>query len=393
MRTHRWGLFVYPWDFNPETIDGQVEALAQLGISRLVCAVLYHDGRQFSPTGPTHIRWVDGGVSYVPARDDRYPPGLTPQTSRDHELVAKLLDRAATYDLTVEAWTVALHRDDLLRRPYDGGGLVENVFGEVHPIQLCPSSTPARRYLHAHLADVARAGFTETTLEGCHFPPLAHGYHHESVIHALPQSLTWLLEICFCNSCAQRFARHVDLPRVRSIVRQTLERGLAGRRPTQPLPPTMDELVRLRADAVTELVSEIAAGSRIPVRFVDQATIAGAVFRTGRLGKQPPAQSGWRYGLDYQALSTATDAVVALGYLTRPAELRRHLSEYERQGVSPDRLDVVLRPMPPDSRTLQAFKEKLALVRQLNPRRIDFYNLGFARPLDLKRLKVALEPA
>jgi hypothetical protein len=394
MSDRAWGLFVYPWDFARDEVEGRVALVRSLGIQRLICAVLYHDGRQFSPTGPRRVVWVEGGTSHVPVRGSRYPAGLAPPESGLEPSVAELARAAAAAGLDLEGWTVTLHRDDLLRRPHAGAPLVENAFGEKHPVQLCPSAPQTAEYLAAHLAALAEAGLRAVTLEGCNFPGLLHGYHHESFFPPLTEHESWLAALCFCAYCAERSQDGLDFAAARRQTVAAIEAALqGGERPAQELSRDLQSLVQVRIDAVTELVEVVARDSRLELRFGDQATIAGSVFRTGRAGGQPSALEGWRYGLDYRRLSNAVAAVAVCGYLTDPLELEQQLGSYLELGVRPGGFDVVLRPMPPDTDNAEQLARRVQLAIAAGARQIDFYNLGFARPHDLEILGRVLAEA
>jgi hypothetical protein len=385
----RFGLFAYPWDFDRATLERRLTAVKALGMGRLVIAVLYHDGRQLLPAGPERVVWVEGGRSYVPLTESRYPPGLVPPPAAAEPSLEEIAAAARALALDVEAWTVTLHRDDLVRARSDRLPLVENVFGERHRAHLCPSAEETFVYLHAHLEDIAAAGFDRVVLEGCHFPPLAHGYHHESLLAPLGPLDRWLLSLCFCPSC--------DGEAVRPLVATMLEAKLAGSEPIDPAPvdpdaldPALRALFDARCDAVTSLVARAREGLDLTVRFADQVAVAGELFRTGWPGPRPAALDGPLHGLRYTELAEVCDSVVALGYLSDVDALRVHVAAYLDLGVPPERLGVVLRPMPPDSATVDELGEKLELVRSLGVEQVDFYNLGFARESDLEMLRMAI---
>lgn len=384
-----FGLFAYPWDFDEASLRRRLELVVSLGVGRLVLAALYHDGRQLSPGGPRRIAWVRGGQSYVPVRAERYPDGLAPQPATAALGFAEIAAAARELGLEVEAWTVSLHRDDLVANPDPALPRIANAFGEHQLAWLCPSAPAVGDYLRAHVEDLAEAGADAVVLEGCYYPPLAHGYHHESHFDALGGRTAWLLSLCFCDACRALVAG-IDV----AAVRDEIDRALAGDgnedlTSLAQLEPELRGLALARCDAVTALVARLAVGP-VPIRYADQAVIAGPIFRTGCAGPSPAAFAGWRFGLDYAGLGEHAEAVVALGYLADLAELRGHLDAYEELGVPSGRLDVALRPLTPDSSGAAALADKIRLARAAGARRVDFYNLAFARDADLESLGRAI---
>src|SRR5262249_39056096 len=157
-------------------------------------------------------------------------------------------------------------------------------------------------------------------------------------------------------SCSDRAGSRVDVDAVRSAVASELEEAFAGRSDTSisgafgpaSLSDDLRALAELRADAVCQLVERARTEAGIRVRFVDQATIAGDIFRTGRPGSHPSAFDGWQYGLHYDRLGRIGDGFGILGYLAGAEDLARHLDAYAGLGLDAARIEVVLRTFPPD---------------------------------------------
>ncbi len=386
------GIFAYPWDFDEDSIDRRLARVASIGLRRVVLAVLYHDGHQLLPNGPVRNRWVEGGHSYVPVGVSLYPAGLAPAKSAGELTVGDIVATARRHGLEVEAWTVSLHRDDLVRKNGAELPLVRNVFGEPDPLHLCPSAPLTKSYLTQHLTDVRKAGFRHVNLEGCHFPQLLHGAHHES-FPPLGQRCRWLLSLCFCEYCASA-PTDLDIERLRASVAAELGSWLAGEE-VIPRSMALDELgedlramVARRMQAVTDLVREATSASGVSVRFLDQAAISGHTFRSGQLDPELGPDAGWQWGIDYRALSASCEAIVALGYFAVLSDLQTRLRRYVE--LCP-RLHAGLRPTPPDTASSDDLADKIAFLEELGLERLDFYSLSYCREADLRLLEKALK--
>jgi hypothetical protein len=390
------GIFAYPWDFDSRTLRHRLERLAAIGLRRIILAVLYHEGRQLLPGAPVHVKWVRGGKSYVPVTTHRYPGGLAPDRAPDGLDSAEVLSTAREVGIDVDGWTVTLHRDDLVNAPGGEIPCVVNAFGEPDPVHLCPSSPIAEQYLLAHLRDISAAGFKSVTLEGCHFPAFRHGSHHESLLLPLGARHRWLLSICFCDAC-QAQAPAIDIESLQKSVAAELQMVFSGQLPSfeapltrESLKPDLLTLCDSRSGVVSRLIARLASATSLSIRFADQVAVGGAMFQTGRAGPEASARDAWQYGIDYLALSAACEGVAALGYLEDRDDLGRHLRAYIELGALPPSLHAVVRPMPPDTGSVEDLREKLAMIAELGITRTDFYSLSYCRETDLDTLAMAL---
>jgi hypothetical protein len=386
----------YPWDFDRASLPRRLDRLAEIGLRRVTLAVLYHEGRQLLPGAPVHVKWVRGGVSYVPVAAARYPPGLAPDQASWGLPCEDILEAASKAGMSVDAWSVTLHRDDLVHASTAEIPAVVNAFSERDPVHLCPSSPVTEEYLLAHLADISAAGFVNVMLEGCHYPSFRHGAHHESLLLPIGERHRWLLSLCFCNACQTRLPT-VDLASLQRSVAVELKKVFSGELESLGAPLELEglavelqALARARAEVVSNLFARLSSGTSMSLRFADQPA-AAATFYTGRAaGTVPPAYYAWQYGIDYPSLAASCGAIAAPGYLADISEFRVHLQAYFDLGASPSAIHAIVRPMPPDTYSAANLCEKLDLIAGLGIPRTDFYSLSFSREADLDTLAQAL---
>jgi len=302
--------------------------------------------------------------------------------------------------MSVNAWAVFLHNDRLgFEHP---GCATQNAFGDRYLTDLCPANPDVRDFVRALASDIAGYGVSNIFAESLHFHGLGHGYHHERYFEDIGAVGTFLLGLCFCEHClgAAR-AAGIDAELMHRIVRDELERRFEHET-EEPEELTRERLEHFggetllgyldaRAGTVVSLAEEVsaAAGEETQVVFLD---ICGAEkgFATGEPTGGAAPEIGWQMGIDVPALAEVCDTVEALGYAVDPARVDSDLAAYRSLVVDPSKLGLLLRPMPPDNRTVENLAAKLDLARDLGLPRADFYHYGFCRLSALDRIRQAL---
>src|SRR5262249_12519015 len=131
------------------------------------------------------------------------------------------------------------------------------------------------------------------------------------------------------------------------------------------------DVVTSLADAVTRAVHEVAPATRVVFLDLSGATLG---YATGRPATEASAASiGWRDGIDVAALASVCDGLGVLGYFADPDRLAREVLDYLHR--APD-LEVLLRPMPPDSASAEEFARKAEVLRRAGVVRIGVYHYG-----------------
>jgi hypothetical protein len=393
------------YDEGFETVLDNVQSRA--GVNGLTMAVAYHDARDLFPHNPVHkVRYLEGGAVFFPPDEARYE-GLQLQPrvaelARTGDPLGDLCVAASDRGMHVNAWAVFLHNDRLgFMHPECA---TQNAFGDRYLTDLCPSHPDVRAYARALASDIARYEVSTILAESLHFHGLSHGYHHERYFEELGNIGTYLLGLCFCTHCLEAARQAgVDAEMIHRTVRDELERRFAGNGDLEPTGElTRDRLepfggeqlfgyLDSRAETVTSLADEVsaAAGESTSVTFVD---LSGGEkgYMTGRPSGEAAAAVGWQRGIDVTALVGVCDTVEATGYAADPSRLSFDLDAYSALVADASQLGLILRPMPPDSRSADNLAAKVTLARERGLRRLDFYHYGFCRLYALDWIRQSL---
>jgi hypothetical protein len=305
--------------------------------------------------------------------------------------------------MDANAWVVLLH--------VDRGRAIEefahrNAFGDPYLTQLCPSHPDVRAYAHALIADVASRGVDAILMEAFHFLPFPHGYHHERAFIEISPLTSFLLSLCFCDSCTHAAAEHgVDVDQLRGAVQETIRKGLLSddRDSAEVDDPMLVRsmfggelggLLETRGDAVTSLVAECVEAARNvqPQTVVVPVDPSGAI--KGYVGGQPtgpPAPSiSWRLGIEIEQLAKVADAVEVMAYASTAERVLVDLEAYAQAFAGSSKLGVILRPLRPDCESPENLRSKVEIASSLAFDRVDFYHYGLTRLDALDWIKFAL---
>ena len=393
------------YDEGFDTVLGNVQERA--GIDGLTMAVAYHDARDLFPHNPVHkVRYLEGGAVFFRPDESCYE-GLRLQPrvaelARTGDPLGDLCAAAGERGVSVNAWAVFLHSDRLgFTHPECA---TQSAVGDRYLTDLCPSNPEVRAYACALASDVARYEISTIFAESLHFHSVAHGYHHERYFEELGAIGTYLLGLCFCVHCLEAARRTgVDAEMVHRSVHDELERRFAdGDSSGSSQELTRDRLAAFgdeqllgyldaRIETVTSLAAEVsaAAGAYTSVAFLD---LSGAEkgFATGHPTGDAAPTIDWQMGIDVAALAEVCETIEVTGYTADPDRLSLDLDAYQTLVADTSRLGVMLRPMPPDCRSADNLVAKVALARELELKRIDFYHYGFCRLRSLDWIRESL---
>jgi hypothetical protein len=246
-------LFCYPWDFVDEGLDVALGRIAELGISHLALASVYHAGFFLYPHNPrrkTHL--LEDGVAYFHPDSICYElGGIAPRRAelcRERDWFATIHTAARSAGLSVIAWTVVLHNTPLgLAHPE---ATVENAYGDRYPHTLSPGHPASVAYARGLVRDLTRnQSVPEILLEAVNFRRRAHGgtwvsgHHHERDGVHLRDLEQRLLDLSF-NAADREHGENagIEVTSLRGRVREHLDRYF-DEAPDLPagLPATLDE--------------------------------------------------------------------------------------------------------------------------------------------------------
>lgn len=226
------GLWMYAWDLAEEGVEKVMGWAADSGLTALQIAGAYHAGWFIHPHNPRHRAYMpeDGCVYFHPAGGLYTKTVLKPKVASicaETDWMREAGKRLDRFGLKLVSWTVCTHNTRLgLLHPEC---TVRNCFGDSYPHALCPANDHVRTYLTALCHDLANnLPMHAVQLESPGYMGLAHGHHHERDLTVLTPLEHALMDLCFCDACTRKAeARHVDIARVKSVVRNILEQGMA----------------------------------------------------------------------------------------------------------------------------------------------------------------------
>jgi hypothetical protein len=403
--------FLFAHDLLDETPEVLLDRLEQAGMSGAVMAAAYHHSRDVFPHNPRHhVVYLEGGTVYFHADRPRYA-ALAPRVAAVAEAadpLAVLCQATESYGLSASAWLVVLHNTRLaMEAPRCAP---QTALGDSLLNSLCPANPESAAFAEALAADVARYKLESIKLEALSYMPFDHGYHHERSFVPLSPNVRFLLGVCFCEHCLAR-ARSlgVDAERVRqwtarqitnvleSAAGETQETDIEEARLRAACDGDVGRYLEMRCQVVTSLAERVtgavhAVSPDTRVVFLD---LSGAAlgYATGRPLSHASATSiGWRDGVDPAALGQVCDGVGMLGYFADSGRLEAEVRAYQAL-LSGGDLEVLLRPMPPDSVSAEELADKVAVLRSLGVGDLGFYHYGMMRLEALEWIARALGDA
>ena len=398
----RFGLFVFAQDVLDVGADALADQAAAMGISRLILAITYHHGRDLLPHDPRRrLTYHEGGVAYFQPSEGYGT--LRPTRSRlaRHDPAGQLRRATAARGMALEGWLILLH-DSRLGERHPRLTQEPAVGGSLHHA-LCPAQPEVARYARHLVTDAAGLGIDAVWLESLHFAGFEHGSHHERALTPLDPFRTFLLGICFCPACrANGTAAGVDVSRLRREVAAEIEAGFASpdavRRdvPGEPsslgMGPDLERYLAAARDAVTRLVEGVASAARAAnprLRLIHEDPAAAALgYATGVPATPARAASlGWQSGIDLRGVAQQVDGLGIAGYFADPVRLIDELRAFGAAGAGP--LDVVLRPMPPHTTSVEGLDRIVADVEGLGIGSIAFYHYALMPRWSLDWITVA----
>jgi hypothetical protein len=405
----RSSLFTFATDLLDEGLETVADNVQHLGgADGITLASAYHDARDVFPHNPRRVVYFQepGAVFFQPSPDRFGALELRPTVSAlldGRDLVADLVQVARRRDMDANAWVVLLHVDRGREiEPY----AQRNAFGDPYLTQLCPANPDVRAYGRAVIGDIASRGVDSILMESFHHFPFAHGYHHERAFVEITPLTSFLLSLCFCESCAAAAAeRGVDTTSLRAAVQSTVRDGLSSDH-IDPVPiddaaavhamfdGELGAFLDARSAVVTSLVTELvdAAREANPETAVVPVDEGGAIkgYTAGQPSGEPAPSIAWRLGVDLRQISDLTGALEVMAYASTAERVMVDLEAYAAAVSVSTKLGVILRPLPPDCDSSANLRSKVDVATALGVDRLDFYHYGLAPLAALDWVKSAL---
>jgi len=390
--------YLFAEDLLDEGVPSVVDRLASAGLTSATIAATYHHSRDVFPHGSNRkVQYLEGGVCYFQPQRSRYSR-IQPVVARAIGATEPLAELAA--QIPTSAWLVVLHNSRLAEAHPDCAP--ETAFGDRLLNGLCPANPDVRQYAVALASDVARFNLQAIKLEAVQYLGFDHGGHHERSFVPLSPNIRFLLGLCFCQHC-RAAAADFDVQGLQRRVRERIEALFASSSEETHEPDVEDETMQtslgdyaaMRQRVVASLAAEIAEAVRnqSPNTRVVYLDPSGATlgYATGRPASDRTATSiGWRDGIDLAAIAPRVDGIGMIGYFAETARLQSDLAAYTRLAPA-ERLEVILRPMAPDTASATALAERVEALRQAGVAEVSFYHYGFMRLENLTWIRQALQ--
>lgn len=396
----RRSAYLFAHDLLDESTETVLDRLADAHLDGAVLAGAYHHSRDVFPHNPRHkVMYLEGGTVYFHPRSAAYAgQRLQPRVAavaREVDPLGLLCEAGQRRGIGVSAWLVMLHNSRLAFEAPECAPVT--AFGDPLLNGLCPANPAVRAYAETLAADVARYGLESIKLEALSYLPFEHGYHHERSFVPLSPNVRFLLGLCFCPHCvAHAEAAGIDAERVRRRVidlvapvfdaaeHETHEPDVEETRLRAECQGQLGRFLDARCEVVTSLAERVSAAVHAvwPATRVSLLDLAGATlgYATGRPSSDRSAASiAWRDGIRPAEIARACDALGVLGYFAEPARLEQEVRAYQECLPADRPLEVLLRPMAPDSRSAAELAAKLRVLERLGVEDVAFYHYGFMR--------------
>lgn len=386
-------LYAYAWDLLDQHAIESVKDLRLAGIDALTVAFSYHAGKFIAPWHSTRrVIFPEDGTVYFSPSLELYDL-LKPIQARCTEGIDLARTLKEAHELPVYAWVVLLHNTRL-------GQLhpqctVRNAYGDHYPYSLCPANPSVVRYAATLCRDIASHDVAGLKLETPGYLPYAHGYHHE---FAQIQGNLWmenLLALCFCDHCIAHAHDHdLDADRLRYRVMALLDEYFASAHEIGAAEavdrwfallssePELQSFTALRCAIVNQLLRAV-RGEVNRVRSHLELRVIPTV--------QQPHTHAYFEGSDLAMQSRIVDRLELPLY---QADLDACLADaayvIEQVGAAAS-LSAILRPGPPDMRSLSQLRSRLRGLARQEITDVSFYNFGLLRREHHRWISAALE--
>lgn len=395
LRSHA---FTLPYTFFRQSPTEVIPELQDSGFTGINLALNYHASRDFILRQGPQLQYLSDGFHYYKPDPALYPENNLLPASSDHlldnEMLHSVIDAAAANNFDVNAWAVFLHNSALGKKSPET--TVTNVYGNHFLSELCPSNPRVRGYVLGLASDLCSRGIKSLAIESLHFHGARHGEHHERFFLEMSKTTEFLLSLCFCQSCMDRFTQTSgDALALKAEVIAALKPFIDDGDPWLGIALTKDLLAQIlgvqildylhvRQDCLSSLyreVSTIAHGAQVRTRFVDQAPLIDSE-------NQNPLQLSWMVGIDNNKVREHVDIYEPLIYRQTPEKVEEVADHYNRSVGG--EIVPILRPTYPDNTSAESLLKKVHALKGLGISEIDFYLLDTMRPRDLQWIKNAL---
>ena len=378
-------IWSYVWDIVDEGIDEVISALkTEIGLNTLSVATSYHSVDHLRVHRlENNIYNASGAIYFQPDRslytNTRIEPPVSPLAKETNPL-RQISDGCDRGGMKLSSWTVCLHNSEIVRNHPEVAQ--RDVFGNLCWHSLCPANEDVREYMRALVRDLTtNYNFATVELESCDYQGARHSHAHEKI--GIPQGWmdSFLLGLCFCESCRNRGReKGVDVTAVVNGVRSELAASFESGKPIQigfdefcDKVPEIGAYLEMRASVVSSLVANIKSVSKAPI---------------ASMGMGDDRNSG----LNIEQIRETVDWYEILCYTPS----RESVEEFVKDGTElmngdANRVWVGFCAYPPESPDAGTLATNVRAAVDLGVRAVSFYNYGIMPRRNLQWIKKAIE--
>ncbi|MFF3348948.1 hypothetical protein [Streptomyces sp. NPDC002779] len=262
-------IFAHPVSFR-RAPQAEAERLRSAGVDRVRLAYAYHGGRWLLTTSdPAAVVDFPAGRWFA-RRDDRSGDGTGLSLPVLGNEAVEATTALVAAGVAVTAWLVGLHQSGPATARPDLA--LRNAFGHPYRHALCPAQPEVVDYARTLVAEAAgQPGVSGLELEAFGYLGWQHQSAHDKCGAALRPVDRWLLSLCFCSACTDRFAAAgIDAAETAARTRAAVLAQLAEPRPADGIAQDAvtalgqdlhDTVLAVRANMTTDLVRAAAEGS------------------------------------------------------------------------------------------------------------------------------------
>lgn len=375
------------------------------GVAGVTVAASYHASRDVYPHNPLHrVARVAPGAFYQPSQlmyGDSVLRPIRSASADGRDILEEVCHVSVALGIEASAWLVLLHRDEWTPPEM----LQVNCFGDRVPGALCPARPEVQEYVLRVVGEVCSYPIRTLRVESLHYHGLAHGGHHERCADNLGQMATFLLGVCWCESCLERaHAEGVDGEGLAARCKGYLSGVFDGRVPSPmatgsrlmtAVGAQMMKYIAVRGRTVTDLAGQVALRARqcgVQVAFIDQTFMMG-LPAVGQKVSRVMARAAWELGIDWGGLVAADVGIEALVYVAGVEEVEAGIEWYKGEVREGGRLSIVLQPGERDLRSANELGRKIAYAIAAGCVEVNFYAYGLYRLGALDLIRSALREA
>jgi hypothetical protein len=375
-------MWTYPWDVMDEGVERVLGTLKEeVGLDAISLATVYHtyDELRTHMPGKKLYSGYEDAIYFQPRlelyADTQIKPKVHPMAAEQNP-VEIIAEACAARGLELISWTVPLHTQYLARKHPDCALL--GAFGDRYPGCLCPAHPQVREYVRALSRDLdSNYNLQMIEYESLHYMGFGMFRNHGKVGVDLGPAGQLLMSLCFCEHCTERAGeRGMDAGQVKvraeKLLLDIFEDGPLESSVEEFVPgePLVDEYVKMRADTVTSLATEVREAIKAPISFLYMGNY-------------------YNNGIERKSIEPVVERVNVLCYSNSPEQAAKTAADTLAGMADPAMLICGLNGHNPIG-SAALMREIITAVYETGARRFSYYNYGMISRRNLRWIAEAI---